>query len=335
MWLCAGCGSVEVSSAARAVIGGQLDLAEVSVTETETDLTIIARDAAGGNVGRLEVHRGPYLAESEEDGVLEVDGRWFQIQVGDAEGDYRGSGYTALTLPVPPEPFATFLSDGRVEAALAGWGIHFQKPPTGAELKGVEMEQTRPRIGGVGGKVFGKHDTQRFATLPNGFFTGPGCSTGPGSDSTGCNICNRNPYLDARAEDTEESLGETPNQTIVAQLCVPQAAVGNMTVKVCGGSAFNNCLHDPTRTNGASFCASHWQAYVIPTDCGLPAGMSAKCAQCVSWSSPFTPPFAGMAMNNAFIAWDAGKACLGPGMFCAGDDACCSGSCDAHGRCMP
>ena len=113
-----------------------LAIAAVRAEETASRSSVVAFDAAGGEVGRLELIHGPFtLSEEfrEESQALEVDGRKLDVSVLGDRLVWETAGYEpVLQLPAHPAghgKLAAFLDDPRVKPVLDTWKIGFAGSP--------------------------------------------------------------------------------------------------------------------------------------------------------------------------------------------------------------
>jgi hypothetical protein len=129
----------------------RLGITGFEIRESPQRTTVVGRDAAGREVGRLELVRGRFtpsgIFAEDHEGV--VDGRTLEIRVLDQTLRWETEGF-APALALPPHPpgqwaIADFVEDEVVAPVLARWGIGFARAP-GRRSEGYrcDLEGTHP-----------------------------------------------------------------------------------------------------------------------------------------------------------------------------------------------
>ena len=199
------------------------------VREGASSTRVVARDAAGLEVARLELVHG--LFEASEDvggpGRAIVDGRKLTAVVGDETLAWETIGYTDTSAmpPLPPSlaAVAAFLSDERVRPILAKWRIGWRESREGLVPRSDEPEEP----------LCDYHHASYAGTNPRSCARNAAgimqCAIATGTTQ----VCaNGGTIAVAGIAVTEDAATWGLGQDIVA-MCCGNAATGSYAVKVC------------------------------------------------------------------------------------------------------
>jgi hypothetical protein len=103
--------------------GGAAWISDMQISESASELRIVAIGDRGANVGQLILRVGE-VALPDEGRV--AFGRSLAFQVGGDQGEHVNEGLVPVTLPMPPvksDRVEQFLLDPRVASALARWDV--------------------------------------------------------------------------------------------------------------------------------------------------------------------------------------------------------------------